>query len=189
MPTQYCVLFEHAVVCTAHSCVAKTGNSLRDSSWGSGQKEGRYFARNMFPFVHVDFILWLEYYISLHLIDLSSTFARFSNCLYQRATNARREGKHRYLDVSWKTNDIFVPIREPIRTRPEFDGGIRAHFFLAKCNPKFPTKRSWKKLSISRHELPIASFFKMALNARKLLTVKRFATTVHFYKNFGGHSI
>lgn len=166
MPARYCALFEHAAVCTTHthSCVAKTKKLFAINFEQDARREGISRSKWFFSMhAHADFI-WSEYYIgSISL--LRNLFARFSNCLYQRATNARREGKHRYLDVPWKTNDIFVAIREPIRIRPEFDGRIRAHFvFLAKCNSRFPTRRSREKLSISGHWSPGrgASFFEMA---------------------------
>lgn len=94
----------------------------------------------------------------------------------------RGGGKHRYR-CPLKDKRYLRAIREPIRIRLEFDGGIRAHFtFPSKRNPKFlPRKRARKKLSISRHWSSGrgASFFGMALNGRELLTTKRFTADTH----------
>lgn len=92
------------------------------------------------------------------------------------------EGKHRYR-CPLKDKRYLRAIREPIRIRPEFDGGIRVHFtFPSERNPKFlPVEESARKLSISRHSSSGrgASFFAMALNGRDLLTTKRFTTDTH----------
>lgn len=90
----------------------------------------------------------------------------------------RGGGKHRYR-CPLKDKRYLRAIREPIRIRPEFDGGIRAHFtFLSKRNLKFLPRKRARKLSISRHWSSGrgASFFEMALNGRDLLTTKRFTT-------------
>lgn len=117
-----------------------------------------------------------------HLVDLfRGSFARFSNCFCRRATNARGGGKHRYR-CPLKDKRYLRAIRKPIRIRPEFDGGIRAHFtFPSKRNLKLLPRKRARELSISRHWSPGcgASFFEMALNGRNLLTTKRFTTDTH----------
>lgn len=107
-------------------------------------------------------------------VDLFGSFARFSNCFCQGATNARRQTQ---ISMSLKRQTVSSSDK---RANPEFDGGIRAHF-TSKRNLKFLLRKRARKLSISRHWSSSrgASFFEMALNGRDLLTTKRFTTDTH----------